>query len=257
MTATRQSEAVISPAESQPALRKWGNKPPSLGGDLRTALVDAAGALLLSAFVYALYMDRVRAGADIAVQEMPEMLRNGGLWAYSLSQAVGWAALLWSWLTIMLGVSVPLWSRLRRPQARRIAERIHRSTGLTVVGLIVGHAVLLNWANMGDTLVTDFVPYATTFEPGKFPQALGIVSLYLAMLLGLTFYLRDRIGLRTWKMLHRYFIPAVYVLAVWHTLAYGSDVKTPNLLWLAVWLMQLPVLCLFIARMRVSVDRYR
>ena len=249
---TQQGEAIATARDQGAILRRWSEMPPTLGGDLRAALADAAAALLLAAIIYGLYMERVRSGNDVAVIEMPDLLKNGGLWAYSLCQSLGWAALLWSWLTILLGVSLPIWARFRRPQLRRIIERLHRSTSLSVVGLTIGHAILLNWANMGDNFVTDFVPYATTFAPGKFPQALGIVSFYLAVLLGLTFYLRDRIGLRTWRLLHRYFIPAVYILAVWHTLAYGSDIKTPNALYISIWLVQVPVACAFIARIWAS-----
>lgn len=221
---------------------------PSLRGDLRRAIPDAAAALVLTGIVFAIQALRARAGADPALLEMPAMMRSGGIWPYSLSQAVGWAALLWSWLTILLGLSLPIWGRQGRPTAREIAERLHRSTSLTVVGLVVAHAVLLTGDKMGDTLVTVFVPWTTSYLPGLFPQTLGILSFYLAVLVGLSFYLRDRIGFRGWQLLHRYVIPLVYVLAVWHTFLYGSDLKAHNVLWWMVWLLQLPVLGAFAAR---------
>jgi sulfoxide reductase heme-binding subunit YedZ len=221
---------------------------PTLRGDLRRAIPDAAVALVLTAIVFVIQAARARAGVDPALREMPAMMRSGGIWPYSLSQAVGWAALLWSWLTILLGVSLPIWGRQGRPKVREIAERLHRSTSLTVVGLMVVHAVLLTGDKMGDTLVTVFVPWTTSYAPGLFPQALGILSFYLAVLVGFSFYFRDRIGRRSWQLLHRYFIPLVYVLAVWHTLLYGSDVSARNALWWVVWLLQLPVLGAFVAR---------
>lgn len=221
---------------------------PTLRGDLRRAIPDAAVALVLTAIVFAIQAARARAGIDPALREMPSMMRSGGIWPYSLSQAIGWAALLWSWLTILLGVSLPIWGRLSRPNVREIAERLHRSTSLTVVGLVVAHAVLLTGDKMGDTLVTVFVPWTTSYVPGHFPQALGILSFYLAVLVGLSFYFRDRIGRRSWQLLHRYFIPLVYVLAVWHTLLYGSDVSARNALWWIVWMLQLPVFGAFVAR---------
>ena len=226
-----------------------GRPRPTLRGDLRRAIPDAAIALVLAGLVYAVQVARVRAGADPALLEMPAMMRSGGIWPYSLSQAVGWAALLWSWLTILLGVSLPVWGRQGRPKLRETAERLHRSTSLTVVGLMVAHAVLLTGDKMGDSLVSVFVPWTTSYVPGLFPQALGIFSFYLAVLVGFSFYLRDRIGLRGWQLLHRYFIPLVYVLAVWHTFLYGSDVRAHNVLWDLLWLLQMPIVAAFCIRL--------
>lgn len=225
---------------------------PSLRGDLRRAIPEAALAMLLAGVVFAILIARARAGADPALVEMPSMMRSGGIWPYSLSQAVGWAALLWSWLTILLGLSLPIWARQGRPKTREIAERLHRSTSLTVIGLLVAHAVLLTGDKMGDSLVTVFVPWTTSYAPGLFPQALGILSFYLAVLVGLSFYLRDRIGLRTWQVLHRYVIPLVYVLAVWHTFLYGSDVHAYGAMWLSVWLLQLPIMGAFLWRLKAA-----
>ena len=226
---------------------------PTLRGDLRRAIVDGAIALVLAGFVFTVMAARVHAGVDPALREMPMMMRSGGIWPYTMSQAVGWAALSWSWLTILLGLGLPVLGRRGHPRAREIAERLHRSTSLTVVGLMIAHAVLLIWDRMGDTLVAVLVPWTTSYGPGLFPQALGIVSFYCAVLLGLSFYLRDRLGWRTWQVLHRYFIPLVYILAVWHTFLYGSDVRTHNALWVAVWMLQIPVAAAFVVRLRFAV----
>jgi methionine sulfoxide reductase heme-binding subunit len=227
----------------------------TLRGDLQRASLDAVVAVLLSGIAFAILVVRVRAGSDSAALEMPSMVQNGGVWPYSLSQAFGWAALLWSWLTVLLGLSLPISVWQRHPQIREIAERLHRSTSLTVVGLVITHAVLLLWDKMGNTLVTVFVPWTTTYKPGLFPEALGIVSFYLAVLLGPSFYLRDRLGPRTWRLLHRYFVPAVYILAVWHTFLYGSDVQPRNALWTTLWVIQIPIVGAFAMRVLILLRR--
>ena len=213
----------------------------SLRADLRGSAVDAGIALVLSAALVGVYAARVHGGVDAAAIEMPDMVRNGGVWPYSASQALGWAALLWSWLTIHLGLALPICRRLRRRRLRARLEALHRSMSLTVIGLMLAHALLLLWDQMGDTLVSDFVPYATSYAPGRFPQALGIFSFYLAVLLGPSFYLRSRLGPVLWRVLHQWLVPSVYVLALWHTLSYGSDVKHEAGLTAALWAMQVPL----------------
>lgn len=227
----------------------------SFRADVRAAMPDALAALLLAGIVFAILMARVRAGDDPAAREMPAMIGNGGLMPYTISQALGWAALSWAWLTILIGLSLPLWASQGRSRLRETAERLHRSTSLSLIGLMILHAALLLWDKMGDTLVTDFVPFTTSYKPGLWPQALGIFSLYLALVLGGSFYFRDRIGFRFWRLTHRYVIPAVYVLALWHTFLYGSDVRVHNGLWLVLWLLQIPVVAVFLVRLSLPLVR--
>jgi len=180
------------------------------------------------------------------------MLPSGGIWAYSWSQAVGWVALAWCWMTLLLGISLPLLARLRQSRLRGMVEHLHRCTSLTLIALMLVHAVALVWDTMGDGLAAVLVPWMTAYLPGRFPQALGIVSLYMAVLLGVTFYIRRRIGSSLWGMLHRYGVPAVYVLAVWHTLLYGSDIKDGSALRSVLWIVQIPVVGAFLARVWMS-----
>jgi hypothetical protein len=75
-----------------------------------------------------------------------------------------------------------------------------------------------------------WVGFADTFVPGWYDSGTGRIAiplgqgaLYLAIPLGLLFYVRHRIGANTWRRLHR-FVIVVYVLSVWHTLLYGTNV---------------------------------
>jgi methionine sulfoxide reductase heme-binding subunit len=220
--------------------------------DLLWAIPDGSAAMLFAGLIYAIQVQRVHAGTDAALHEMPSMLKSGGIWPYSLSQAVGWVGLGWSWLTILLGVSLPIWIWLRRPGVRKTVEQLHRSSSLTLIALMMVHAVALVWDKMGDNLVTVFVPWMTHYAPGLFPQSLGIVSFYVAALLGLTFYARGQLGFQLWRLLHRYGIPAVYVLAVWHTFLYGSDIQAKNALRATLWVFQIPIVCAFALRIWIS-----
>ena len=51
---------------------------------------------------------------------------------------------------------------------------------------------------------------------------MGIIAGWLAALLGLTFYVRKRIGARLWRQVHRATI-LVWALAVAHTIGGGTD----------------------------------
>ena len=65
-------------------------------------------------------------------------------------------------------------------------------------------------------------------------------------MLGLSFYLRRRIGAKRWRNLHR-LTPLVYVLGVIHVLGAGSDASAP---WLRAVLFATgaPILFLFLVR---------
>ncbi len=53
-------------------------------------------------------------------------------------------------------------------------------------------------------------------------MALGIIAGWGMIVIGLSYYVRDRIGVSRWKVLHR-FTALAWILGVVHTLGEGSD----------------------------------
>jgi sulfoxide reductase heme-binding subunit YedZ len=74
----------------------------------------------------------------------------------------------------------------------------------------------------------------------------GILAGYLAAALGLSYYVRRRIGPRLWRKLHRLTV-VVYVMGVAHALTAGTDAATP---WLrtVVLATAVPIGALFAVR---------
>ncbi|EFE71646.1 ferric reductase-like transmembrane domain-containing protein [Streptomyces viridosporus] len=231
----------------------------TLRSDLRASLPDGVVALVVTAAVFALLYHRIRAETSSTVSVMPFMVDTGEFWMYFLSQAFGWSALLWAWITVVLGLLLsgprPSWSRL---SGQRL-ERLHRTTSLNSIALIAAHALLFaaqlvrsdtaRWYSaLGTAFVETFVPGGYDSGTGKLAIPLGQAALYLAIPLGLLFYVRHRIGPRTWRVLHR-FVIVVYILSVWHTLLYGTNVWYDGWFRTAVWLLQLPVAALLLLRL--------
>ncbi|MDX3179695.1 ferric reductase-like transmembrane domain-containing protein [Streptomyces sp. ME02-7008A-1] len=232
----------------------------TLRSDLRAVLPEAGVAFAVTAAVFVLLYVRVESGASDTVAVMPFMADAGTYWMYLLSQAFGWSALLWSWGTVMLGLLLsgqrPAWL----PGSPQVLERWHRTTSLTTMALMFAHALMfaaelvryeaeLAWAERL------WVGFADSFVPGWYDSGTGRIAipigqgaLYLAVPLGLLFYVRHRIGANTWRRLHRLVI-VVYVLSVWHTLLYGTNVWYGEWPRTVLWLLQLPVAVLLMVRL--------
>ncbi|NYV75190.1 ferric reductase-like transmembrane domain-containing protein, partial [Streptomyces sp. UH6] len=234
--------------------------PVVLRSDLRAALPDAAAAVVVTAAVFVLLHARMASGDSATVAVMPFMDDPGTYWMYLLSQAFGWSGLLWAWGTVMLGLLLSGPGPARMPVSRRTLERWHRTTSLTTMALMFAHALLfaaelvryeteLAWAKRLWTGFADtFVPGWYDSGTGQIAIPLGQGALYLAVPLGLLFYVRHRIGAGTWRRLHR-FVVVVYVLSVWHTLLYGTNVWYGEWPRTTLWLLQLPVAVLLFVRL--------
>jgi DMSO/TMAO reductase YedYZ heme-binding membrane subunit len=73
------------------------------------------------------------------------------------------------------------------------------------------------------------VPFAAPYRSGA--VALGIVGLYLSAVLTGSFYVRARLGQRTWRALHTTSFVA-YVLATGHGILAGTSTTQPWMQWL-------------------------
>ena len=161
------------------------------------------------------------------------------------SRASGILALVLVTISVGLGLTMAgRWAR--KPGLPRVLTAIHEQTAVTALAAIAVHGVTLlgdPWLNPGPTGIA--VPFTMAYRP--LWTGLGIVAGYLGALLGLSFYIRRRIGPRLWRQAHRLTV-VVYALAVAHTLGAGTDASTP---WMRIWLFATaPVIAvLFVARM--------
>jgi sulfoxide reductase heme-binding subunit YedZ len=168
------------------------------------------------------------------------------------SRAAGIAALMLSTVAVLFGLLMS--TRLLR---NRIADLRagHEVLALTAIGALIVHALAL----LGDrwlhpTLADIAIPFASSYKTGW--TTLGIVAGWGAILLGLSFYARRRIGARRWRSLHR-FTALAWVFGLIHALGEGTDAG--QLWFLAmIGIVVVPALALLAARvcgMRISPPR--
>jgi methionine sulfoxide reductase heme-binding subunit len=149
-------------------------------------------------------------------------LQTHGWWL--ASRASGLVALVLVTISVALGLAMA-GKVMRRPGLSRKLLAIHEHTALAGLVAIAVHGITLlgdPWLHPGIAGVT--VPFAIGFRP--LAVAAGIVGGYLAAALGLSYYLRKRIGPRLWRKAHRATI-VVYLLGLGHAFSAGSDASAP------------------------------
>lgn len=140
------------------------------------------------------------------------------------SRASGIVALALVTISVLIGLSIA--GRLARaPATRRGLMRLHQHTALAGLVAIAVHGITLlgdHWLHPGLRGIA--IPFAMSYRP--LFTGIGIVAGYLAAALGLSFYLRRRIGARLWRRLHRFTVVA-YGLGLVHAIGAGTDAATP------------------------------
>jgi methionine sulfoxide reductase heme-binding subunit len=134
------------------------------------------------------------------------------------SRAAGGAALLLSSASVALGLMM---SAQRKGASKRDLRALHETLSLTTLAMVALHGLsLLGDAFLAPGLAGIAVPFASPYRP--LWTGLGVISGYGLAVLGLTYYLRDRIGAARWRRIHR-FTAAFWLLAIVHTIGAGSD----------------------------------
>ena len=97
----------------------------------------------------------------------------------------------------------------------------HEMLSLSVMVAIAVHGVsLLGDSFLHPSLIDVTIPFALGYQ--RVATTLGIVSGWAMICLGLSFYLRDRIGRKRWKQIHMFTLLAWFAGLV-HTLVEGTD----------------------------------
>jgi methionine sulfoxide reductase heme-binding subunit len=169
------------------------------------------------------------------------------------SRALGIVAVVL--LAVSVGLGLAMSGRLARsPGLPAKIKRLHEAFTLVTLGLIVAHAgVLLADGYLHPTLADITLPFALGYRPVW--TGIGIIAGWLAIILGLSFYARKWIGVKTWRWLHRWTL-AVYVLALAHAVGAGTDGRSA---WMIAMLTVLtgPIVFAFTYRMLPGAPRGR
>ena len=169
------------------------------------------------------------------------------------SRAFGIVAMLLLGVSVAVGLAMS--GRLvRRPGLPAKLKHFHESATLVTLGLIVAHGGLLlfdSYLRPGLAGIT--LPFALSYRP--LFTGVGIIAGWLAAILGLSFYARKRIGVKTWRFMHRFTI-VVYLLALVHVIGSGTDARSPWMMALLTGLTA-PIVFAFTYRMLPSSSRRR
>jgi sulfoxide reductase heme-binding subunit YedZ len=136
------------------------------------------------------------------------------------SRAAGGAALILAGAAVAVGLMIGA-RRRSAGTAKGDLRAIHEALSLTTLAMVALHGLSLLGDSYLDPGVAGIgVPFVSFYRP--LWTGLGIVAGYGLAALGLTYYLRDRIGAARWRRLHR-FTAAFWLLAIVHTIGAGSD----------------------------------
>jgi len=147
------------------------------------------------------------------------MLGEHAFWI--TSRAAGMVVLLASSAAVALGLLMR--SRLARGRTAQLRVAHEALALATLVALLVHAGALLGDGFLSPSLADVTVPLVSSYH--RVWTSTGIVAGWLLVILGLSFYVRGRIGVARWRRLHRWTALA-WVLGVVHGLLEGTDSGT-------------------------------
>jgi sulfoxide reductase heme-binding subunit YedZ len=135
-----------------------------------------------------------------------------------ISRGAGTTALILASASICFGLAMS-GSLIKRGGAdRRI---YHEMLSLSVMVAIAVHGLSLNGDSFLHPSLADVtVPFVSSYM--TLSTSLGIIAGWALIFLGLSYYLRDRIGRQRWKLIHRFTLLA-WIAGLVHTFTEGTD----------------------------------
>lgn len=144
-----------------------------------------------------------------------------------LSRASGIIAYIFLWWSSILGL---LMTTRMTPRGNifQAAHELHQYNSILGIFFLGLHGFVLIFDHyLQASLWQIMIPF-TIFAYRPLSVGLGQVGLYLWLLLVLSFYLRKKIGVRSWRIIH-YLSFALFGLALLHGIVSGTDTGLPGM----------------------------
>ena len=164
---------------------------------------------------------------------------------WTTTRAAGIAALVFASMSMILGLSMG--AKMNSGPRTFDVRTLHQTLATATIVALALHVVTLlldTW--LKPSISGLLVPFTMGYRP--IWTGLGTLAAYGLIVFGMSGYLRNRIGLKRWKVLHR-FTALTWVLAVAHTLGSGSDIG-------ALWMTAILVTCVVPVVLLIGVRLY-
>jgi predicted ferric reductase len=146
------------------------------------------------------------------------------LWWY-VTRASGIVAYLLLWLSMVLGLGITS-KFFDRLLDRLFTYDFHQFISLLSIAFVVLHiVVLLIDRYLPYTIWQILIPFISPYRP--FWVGVGVIGFYLTLLVTVTFYLRKKIGMRAFRIIHVLSLVG-YLGATLHGIYSGTDSSLPS-----------------------------
>jgi sulfoxide reductase heme-binding subunit YedZ len=158
------------------------------------------------------------------------------------SRAAGIAALVLSSLSVCVGLSMG--GRLMKGRGPDL-RATHEALSLATLAALLVHGIsLIGDSYLHPTIADVAVPFVSGYMTVW--TTIGILAFWAMLILGISYYARSRIGMRRWRVLHR-FTALAWLLGLAHSLGEGTDAGQTWFLAMTA-IVVLPALCLLAVR---------
>jgi sulfoxide reductase heme-binding subunit YedZ len=166
------------------------------------------------------------------------------------SRAAGTTAMVLA--SASVGVGLAMGGKLFKRFGGSDRRHIHQILSLSVMVALAVHALaLLGDTYLRPTLLDVTVPFALSYK--TIPTSIGIVAAWSIVALGLSYYLRTKIGYQRWKAIHGFTVLA-WIGGLVHTFTEGTDAGQ---LWFIALILLTAAPAFLLLVMRLSVRRSR
>jgi sulfoxide reductase heme-binding subunit YedZ len=163
------------------------------------------------------------------------------------TRAAGTTAMIFA--SASVGVGLAMGTKLIKGPDRR---NIHQTLAVATMVAIGVHALSLLLDSFLHASVLDVVvPFAFSYH--TVPTTIGIIAGWGFVILGLSYYLRRRIGYDRWKLMHR-FTALAWLFGLIHTFTEGTDAGQ---LWFIALILLTAAPALVLLAIRLTKDRAR
>jgi predicted ferric reductase len=141
------------------------------------------------------------------------------LWWY-VTRSAGIIAYLLLWLSTVWGLAVP--SKIISPLLdQSYTFDFHQFISLLSIGFALLHILVLTFDRfLPYSTLQILIPFLSPYRP--FWVGIGVISFYIILLVTITFYLRSRIGMSTFRAIHIFSLVS-YLGVTLHGLYAGTD----------------------------------